>query len=108
MRPAPTQQQVRQGFASGSWFELLLVDHAQTRHADACLGRCALSLTTRITLKRNAPPYLVLFVVGHEHPMRHFRHGATTAAADIIEGGRANGNTRGIRTFRGSFGHGSL
>jgi len=59
-----------------------------------------LRLAARISFSGNAYPDRVFFLLGHEHPVRDFRHSTPATAANIIKSGGANGNARGIGTLR--------
>jgi hypothetical protein len=59
----------------------------------------------RISLGRDPLPDKFFLIGGHEDPFSDLGHRATTAPADIIEGGRTHGDTRCIRTFRGGVHH---
>ncbi len=63
------------------------------------------AITTRIALGRNALPDSFFLIDIHEHPLRNFGHGAATAPANIVKGGRTYGDAGCIRTL-GYFLHG--
>ncbi len=49
-------------------------------------------IAPRITFGSDPDPYFFLFLVGHEHPVGDLVDGASAPAANVIEGGGADGD----------------
>jgi len=57
-------------------------------------------VAARVALGQDALPDDFLVLGRHRHPVRHLGHGAAAAAANFVEGGRADRDTGGVGTYR--------
>ena len=62
------------------------------------LTRTASGIPARIALGGDALPDFLFIVVRHEYPFSHLGNRAAAATADIIKGGRADRDARGVRS----------